>query len=268
MADTAINPLPTQPRPLQQTTAAILAGGLGTRLRPVVGQQPKVLATVNERPFLPYLLDQLAPVGIQRVVLMTGYQADTVRRVLGDSHAGMSLLYSPEPTPLGTGGALRLALPRFSSSSILVLNGDSYCQVDLEKFQAFSSSQQAGIGMVLAHVDDTARFGRVDLSSRGLVRAFHEKAAVAGPGWINAGIYLCRRELIEEIPPDRPVSLESEMMPIWIRQQLVHGFCTEGAFLDIGTPASYACAGAFFDELRRQEWASAPSSARRIPTPV
>ena len=108
-------------------TAAILAGGLGTRLRSVVKDRPKVLAEIRGVPFLTYLLDQLAAAGVRDVVLCTGYMGEQVRSAFGDSYGGMCLSYSQESSPLGTAGALRLALPLFKSSSVLVMNGDSFC---------------------------------------------------------------------------------------------------------------------------------------------
>src|SRR5437667_6347363 len=115
-------------------TAAILAGGLGTRLRHTVADRPKVLAPVGGRHYLAYLLDQLAGAGISEVVLLTGHRAEQVQSTFGESYAGMGLRYSAEPAPLGTGGAVRRALPLFSAPTILLLNGDSYCDVDLDAF--------------------------------------------------------------------------------------------------------------------------------------
>ena len=113
-------------------TAAVLAGGLGTRLRPTVADRPKVLAPVGGRPDLAYLLDQLDAVGIGEVVLLTGYRAEQVRAAFGESYSGIRLRDSAEPVPLGTGGAARRALPLLSAPTILLLNGDSYCAVDLD----------------------------------------------------------------------------------------------------------------------------------------
>src|SRR5438105_3788922 len=115
-------------------SAAILAGGLGTRLRPAVADRPKVLAPIHGRPYLTFLLDQLADAFIEEVVLLTGFQAGQVRRTLGETYAGMRLLYSEEPAPLGTAGAVRWALDKLSLPTILLLNGDSYCDVHLSAF--------------------------------------------------------------------------------------------------------------------------------------
>jgi NDP-sugar pyrophosphorylase family protein len=231
---------------LADVTAAVLAGGLGTRLRAAVADRPKVLAPVHGRPYLAYLLDQLAAAGVRAAVLLTGYQAGRVRSAFGDAHAGMRLAYSPEPVPLGTAGALRHALPLLSSPTVLVMNGDSYCDVALPDFADFHRRQAAEVSLVLARVEDGARFGSVRLTPEGRVLRFEEKQAGAGASWINAGVYLLDRALVDEIPAGRPVSLEREMFPAWAGRGRCHGYRSAGRFLDIGTPASYAEAEAFF----------------------
>jgi D-glycero-alpha-D-manno-heptose 1-phosphate guanylyltransferase len=233
-----------------EVTGAVLAGGLGTRLRSAVADFPKVLAPVRGRPYISYLLDQLASAGVRETVLMTGYKADQVQSALGDSYASMSLIYSTEPTPLGTAGALRLALPKLSQSTVLVLNGDSYCDVSLRDFLDFHRRQAADLSLVLSQVADTGRFGRVQVSAGVRVLRFEEKQASGDAGWINSGIYLVNRPLIEEIAPDRPASLEREMFPLWAAEKRCCGFRCTGRFLDIGTPESYALADTFFAARR------------------
>ncbi len=110
---------------------AILAGGLGTRLRPAIGEHPKVLAEIDGRPFIAYLLDQVAAAGFRDVVLCVGWRAEEVERALGSAHGPLRLRYSREPEPLGTAGALRLALPALTGETVVVMNGDSYCDTDL-----------------------------------------------------------------------------------------------------------------------------------------
>src|SRR3954463_14123588 len=116
---------------LADTDAVILAGGLGARLRSVVADRPKVLAPVLGRPFVTYLLDQLAAAGLRRAVLLTGFRAEQVRQTLAEQHAGLDLAYSTEPTPLGTAGAVRDALDQVDTADVLLLNGDSFCPLDL-----------------------------------------------------------------------------------------------------------------------------------------
>src|SRR5947209_15798882 len=148
-------------------TAAILAGGLGTRLRSAVGDRPKVLAPVHNRPYLTYLLDRLAEADLQNVVLLTGHGAEQVQRAVGRSYRGLHLIHSPEPSPLGTGGAVRWALPKLGSSAVLLLHGDSWCDVDLVAFATFHERKHADLSLVLAEVPEVARFGRVQVMRAG-----------------------------------------------------------------------------------------------------
>ena len=236
------------PHNLAEITAAILVGGLGTRLRPVVADRPKVLAEVNGRPVLSYLLDQVARAGVRRVVLCTGYLGEQVLAAFGPRYGPLQLGYSPEPAPLGTAGALRRALPMLQSDPVLVLNGDSMCKADLNAFYAWHCGQGASASLLLTVAPDAARYGQVQTDAEGRVLRFEEKGAVAGgPGWINAGIYLLSQACLEAIPADRPVSIEREMFPAWIGQNL-YGYQSQGRFLDIGTPDAYAEAARFFGE--------------------
>jgi D-glycero-alpha-D-manno-heptose 1-phosphate guanylyltransferase len=227
--------------------AAILAGGLGTRLRPAVNDRQKVMASVEGRPFLAFLLDRLAAFGVRRTVLCTGYRADEVRVELGDSFGTMELAYSVEPAPLGTGGALRLAAPLLTGESFLVLNGDSFCQCDLADFHQCWRASGAEAGMALAHVDDISRFGAVETDPESRVTTFAEKGNRAGSGWINAGIYLFRKNIFDDIPADRPTSLEYGLFPRLISRG-IHGYRCRGPFIDIGIPEEYQRAQTYFSQ--------------------
>jgi NDP-sugar pyrophosphorylase family protein len=232
--------------------AAILAGGLGTRLRSVIADRPKVLAPVGGHPFLTRLLDRLAAASFRQVVLLTGYRAGQVRDALGETFAGMRLIYADEPFPLGTAGALCRALPLLTQQHVLLLNGDSYCDVDLRDFCRWHSGQSGGASLVLARVPDVSRFGQVRRDKAGRIVRFEEKGQAAGPGWINAGIYLLERDLIAELPAKYPLALERDVLPGWVARRLVFGMKCSRRFLDIGTPESYAQAESFFQAgLRR-----------------
>lgn len=230
---------------LTAVTAAILAGGLGSRLRPVVSDRPKALANIGERPFLTYLFDQLVVAGAKDVVVCTGYLGDQIRMIFGESYGPLRLNYSRESTPLGTAGALRLALPLFNFDSVLVMNGDSYCDANLGEFWLWHGARHARVSLLLSRVLDTERFGQVQVDRDGKVTDFREKGTGQGLGWINAGIYLLSRDLLAEIPANRTVSLEREVFPNWIGRGL-YGFQSEARFMDIGTPEAYASAQSFF----------------------
>jgi D-glycero-alpha-D-manno-heptose 1-phosphate guanylyltransferase len=225
------------------TTAAILAGGLGTRLRPAVGDRPKPLARVADRPFIAFLLDQLEAAGVRDAILLTGHRAEQMRDELGERHGSMRLRYSREGEPRGTGGAVRLALPMIDAETLLLLNGDSFCDADLDAFARFHVSGQCSL--VLARVEDGERFGQVHADEEGTIHGFAEKGTSRGPAWVNAGVYLLPRSLVKMIPPDRSVSLEREVFPRLAREGELRGFRQGAAFIDIGTPESYARAEAF-----------------------
>lgn len=231
---------------LENVTAVILAGGRGTRLRPVITDRPKVLAEVGGRPFLAYLLDQLAGTRVRDVVLCTGYLGDQIRATFGESYnKKLRLVYSQELSPLGTGGALRFALAYFNSRCVLVMNGDSFCKADLGAFWSWHCAKNANATLLLAKMADAKRFGLVEVSPEGVVVRFDEKVALQSSGWINAGIYLIHDSLIAEISTDHVVSLEHDVFPFWINRGFF-GYRSDGEFLDIGTPESYARAERFF----------------------
>lgn len=234
---------------LSNITAAILAGGFGTRLRCVVSDKPKVLAEVKGRPFISYILDDLALAGMRRVILCTGYRGEQVEAQLGTAYRGMKLSYSLETSPLGTAGALRNALPLIQDDRLIVMNGDSYFESNLPLFADLHRGKGATCSMALVHVPDTTRYGRVELDENQSVQYFIEKGAGQGPGMINAGIYLFERHVIERIPPHKEVSLERDVLPALIGNKFF-GFPSSGRFIDIGTPNSYGEAEKFFTDLR------------------
>ena len=238
--------------PWQNTSVAILAGGLGTRLRSIVADRPKVMAEVNGRPFFAFLLDHLLRHGLRQVVLCVGYQAHLVSDHFACSYNDLRLTYSVESQPLGTGGALRHALPYLSGAQVLVMNGDSYLDADLRIFLRCHEEKKADLSLLLAHVPDVQRYGSVQTDAAGLVTAFVEKGISTGPGMINGGIYLFSRELIAAIPTGRAVSLENEVFPDSLERKF-YGFQLGGRFIDIGTPESFLEASRFFQKWRRYD---------------
>jgi NDP-sugar pyrophosphorylase family protein len=207
-----------------------------------VGDRAKVLADVGGRPFLAHLLDRLGAAGCRRVVLCTGHRGDEVRAAVGERYGEVAIAYSHETVVAGTGGALRLAASRVDDDAVLVLNGDSWCDVDLAAVWARQHAGDAVATMVVTEVADARRFGRVEFDAAGRVTAFREKDGDPRPGWVNAGIYVARRELLLAIDACRPVSLEAEVLPAWIPRGL-QAFAARGTFFDIGTPRAYAAAG-------------------------
>ncbi|MEM8639614.1 MAG: nucleotidyltransferase family protein [Cyanobacteria bacterium P01_G01_bin.54] len=232
---------------LQDCTVVILAGGLGTRLRSVVSDRPKPLAEVNGRPFMTYLLDQLADTGLKRVVLCTGYRGEMVEAVLGHRWRSLELIYSQELVPLGTGGALRLAIPQIHSEIALVMNGDSYCEIDLQAFWQYHQLHPQDCTIALTQMQDVQRFGQVKLNSRNQIIQFGEKDKVSEPGWINAGIYLLNISELQAMPEQQYFSLEMGLFVNWVTRGQLWGFVTPGLFIDIGLSQSYERAQSLFN---------------------
>jgi len=235
---------------LENCTAVILAGGFGTRLQPIVSDRPKVLAEINQRPFLSYLLDQLADAGIRRAILCTGYKGEMVKACFGHTYRSIQLVYSQESSPLGTAGALKLAEPLFETDPVLVMNGDSYCQIDFHTAFRFHNDQSPSVTMALAKVADVNRFGQVVLNHDDRVTRFEEKGTRNGEGWINAGIYILSCAIFQYLPANQALSIERDVFPFLANGSILAYRCN-GKFLDIGTPASFESASQFLLSIRQ-----------------
>lgn len=233
-----------------ELAAVVLAGGLGTRLQSVVADRPKVLAPVGGRPFLTYLLDQIADAAIQRVVLSTGHLAEQFAMVIGDRYRDIQLTYAHEEQPLGTGGAIRFACGFADANQLLVMNGDSYCDVDLSEYVAWHLDGHHDVSLMLAKVNDTSRYGTVEIEADRRITAFIEKRPEPTAGYINAGIYLLRRPMLERIPEGRS-SIERDVFPVWLRERPIMGWVSDGGFIDIGIPSDYERSHEFMAQVKR-----------------
>ena len=226
-------------------TAAVLAGGAGTRLKTALSDRPKALAPIHGTPFLFILLDQLLDAGAERIVICTGHLGSHIQQAVGSRHRNCPVLYSHEDTPLGTGGALRKALDCCDANLWLVTNGDSYIDTPLAGYVSWHQQAERNGSILLAWVEDASRFGTVELSADGRVAAFQEKRGLAVPGWINGGIYLLPRRRIEQLPAGCSLSLEYSVLPRWANEGLP-AYCVRAPFIDIGTPESLMEAAQFF----------------------
>lgn len=218
--------------------AVLLVGGLGTRLRGVIGDLPKPLAPVGGRPFLAWMLDVLSEQGFGRVILATGYRGDQVEAMLGTDWHGMTLEYSREPQPLGTGGAIVLAARRISADVFFVMNGDTWLRIDYAAFDERARESDARLGVALTRVDDVGRYGAIRMQD-GRVAGFVEKGST-GPGYINAGVYRVRRDLLPEFPPDEEFSFETKVLVPMVAREPVFAYTETSDFIDIGVPGDYA----------------------------
>jgi NDP-sugar pyrophosphorylase family protein len=226
--------------------AMILVGGKGTRLRSVVNDRPKPMADVAGRPFVEWVLLHLRSQNIQHVIFCTGYMGNVIEAYFGDGRKwGIDIAYSREETLLGTAGAVRVALPLIKSERFLILNGDSYCNWDIHRLETAHIALGAQATLWLVHVENSNRFGSVELDETSSIRSFKEKSPDQQSGLINAGIYLVERRMVEAIPPGQHVSMETEVFPIMIDDGLC-GVVGMGQFIDIGLPSSLSMAGRLF----------------------
>ena len=216
--------------------AIILAGGFGTRLRSVVSDLPKPMAPVAGRPFLSYLLDDLARQGYRHVVLATGYMHERVEEHYGHEYRGIALDYARELTPLGTGGAIVNGMQHCTEKHVTVLNGDTLFRVDHTPLLD-TDSGSGRLALLLRHVPDAGRYGAVEVNNEGLVTRFREKDPLAGAGLINAGIYRMQHSLLDNHPAGEQFSFEKEVLqPL---HEPVRAFAVDGYFIDIGIPDDY-----------------------------
>jgi NDP-sugar pyrophosphorylase family protein len=220
--------------------AILLCGGAGLRLRTVIGNAPKGMAEVAGRPFLELLLRQLRRGGFQRAILAVGYRKDAIHSHFGERAFGLRLAYSAESSPLGTGGALRNAADLVRSERVLIMNGDSYTEVDIGAFMANHAEARADASIVVAPADGRRDCGFVLVDESGKLVTFEEKQGPFHTPFVNAGIYILPRQTLYEIPAGLEVSLEQELLPRWLRQgKHIQGFVCLSGCIDIGTPERY-----------------------------
>lgn len=221
--------------------AIILAGGKGTRLRPLTLARPKPVVPLGNRPFLAYQLEALREAGVRRVVLSLSYRPDDVQSAMqGSCPRGVSLAYTVEEEPLGTGGAVRFAAAG-REGTLVVLNGDVFSTIDLRAVLAWHRAKRARATIVLTPVEDPTAYGLVELGRDGRVQGFLEK-----PSWeevstntINAGVYVIEPELLRFFPPGH-CSIERDFFPRLVQEKVpFYGYVHPGYWLDFGTSERY-----------------------------
>ncbi len=221
--------------------AIILAGGLGTRLASVVPTLPKALAPIRGKPFLDTMLERLAQSKmIAKAVLAIGYRSDAILRHYEERSAPLPLAYSIEIEPLGTGGALLHALSQTEGKTLLVLNGDCFCNLFYSDFISYHSSKNADLTLAVLHSNDLRRFGSVEFTDEGRITRFQEKSQEKTAGYLSAGIYLIEREVLSSFA-NGPCSIETDFFPKLLAKNM-YAYIHKGSFLDIGTPQSYQLA--------------------------
>jgi mannose-1-phosphate guanylyltransferase len=220
--------------------ALILAGGEGTRLRPLTTTVPKPVVPLVDRPFIAFMLDWLRSHGVDDVVMSCGHLASGVRNVLGDGSAyGIALRYVEEPRPLGTGGALKYAGPLLGER-FLMLNGDVLTDIDLTAQIELHERTGARATLALTPVEDPTNYGLVRTRDGGEVTEFVEKPAPdqIDTRNISAGAYVLDRSVLDLLVEDQPASIERDVFPRLVGNGLF-GYVSDGYWLDIGTPERY-----------------------------
>ncbi|MGA2916345.1 MAG: nucleotidyltransferase family protein [Sedimentisphaerales bacterium] len=216
----------------------ILCGGMGTRLRTVVDDKPKPMAEIDKRPFIDILIGYVSAFGFQRFILCAGYKAESIQEYYKSKKYGVEILISKEQELLGTGGAVKNARFLIGSNPFLVLNGDSFLDVDLCEFVEFHLGKKALLSIALINTRDAKSYGSIEIDSSGRIVEFCEKKEESRESLINAGIYLFNREVLSLMPGGRKFSLEYDFFPKIVNKE-IYGYLTDGIFIDIGTPERY-----------------------------
>jgi mannose-1-phosphate guanylyltransferase len=217
-------------------------GGEGTRLRPITSRLPKPVAPLVTRPFIGFILEDLAHHGVGSVVFSAGFLSGAVREAVGDGSAyGLRASYVVEDAPLGTAGAIKNAEAELGDGRLLAFNGDVLTDVDLTALVDFHVAKGGAATILLHRVDDARRYGLVRLGDDEHVREFLEKpgAEHEGPGLINAGVYVLEREVLDMIPAGQNFSIERGVFPKLAAAGRLFGYESDAYWRDIGTPESY-----------------------------
>ena len=227
--------------------AIILAGGKGTRLRSVVFDMPKPLAPINNIPFLSYLIQFLKKQGVKHIILSVGYKWEMIKEIYGNSFEGININYAVEETPLGTGGGIALALRETKQDDILILNGDSFIDFDLNDFYLFHKKENSMLSFVLKEMKDFERYGSVELNGSKII-GFKEKGFI-NQGFINAGAYIAKRNIFKYLNIPKKFSFEQDYLEKRVKEGYFYGYKTKGYFIDIGIPEDYNKAQIDFKEI-------------------
>ena len=218
----------------------ILCGGLGTRLRAVTGDAPKVMAQVQGEPFLDFLLRYLIKQGVQRVILCAGYKAEEIAAYYKAKFSQIEIHFAVEKEPLGTGGALKNGLPWVKSEHVFGLNGDCFTPVDYAKLLAFHQQKNAEATLVGVRIEGNKDFGTLVMNDKDEITAFKEKFETKDVQYISAGIYCFNKRVFDLMPPGK-FSIEYDFFPKMIGKGFF-GCKINAPFIDIGTPERFAWA--------------------------
>lgn len=220
----------------------ILAGGLGTRIRSTFPNVPKPMIPLNGTPFLQIQIDKLIGYGFSRFTLCVGFKAEQIVAHFGKKWKGCEVSYSIEQNLRGTAGALKYAQARIESST-LVVNGDTYLDIDYRAFASFHDPSLAVASIALAKVEDISNYGEVVCNGQDRIVSFNEKSLDRRSGWVNGGAYIVEPRMLNDIDNDVPVSIEKELFPNLISTgKALFGYKSDARFIDLGTTEGYSIA--------------------------
>jgi len=223
----------------------ILAGGLGTRLQSVVADVPKPMAPVANQPFLNHILKLLPLANINKIILSVGYKYQKIEAYYGKSFENIPIVYSIEDEPLGTGGGIKLALAEVQTEHCLIMNGDTYFDIDLEQFWQVHLLCKHNITLALKQVENPDRYGTVLLQKNQIIK-FSEKEVGLKLGLINGGVYWFNMKTFNDLPSVDKFSFESDFLEKKVNQLKMGGYIDGGLFIDIGIPTDYERAQSIF----------------------
>ena len=219
--------------------AIVLAGGFGTRLKHVVPDVPKPMAPVAGRPFLEYVLCDLAEKDVTRAVLAVGHKREIIMDHFGDTFHGMEIAYSQEDSPLFTGGAIKRALGHCRRENVFVLNGDTFFDVPLKEMAGDHARSGARLSLAVKEMRDFDRYGTVHFTPEGWIDGFEEKKPQRH-GYISGGVYLMDARLLDGFP--EAFSFEKQVLEACFELVRMRAFVSGGYFIDIGVPEDYYAA--------------------------
>ena len=215
----------------------LLCGGLGKRIQSVVNDRPKPMAEIKGRPFLDILIDYAATFGFRRFILCIGYMGNFIKRHYQGKRGSLEIIFSEEKELLGTAGAIKNAESLIGSSPFLVMNGDSFCPVDLHEFINFHITKQSELSLTLATIEGVSNYGMAELDESNRIVTFVEKGKEKN-GFISGGVYLFNHSILSLIPSAAVYSLEYNLFPA-LTNRRCYGYVTKKGFIDIGTPEGY-----------------------------
>ena len=216
----------------------VLAGGLGTRLRSELPDTPKVMAPVAGRPFLSYVLEWLQKNGVVRAILSLGYRSDEVKKYCRSYEGEIELVYSEESEPLGTGGAIALAVQKSKNKEIFIANGDTLFKTDLDLMEKRHRQKQADLTIALKPMEHFNRYGVVITDDDMRITGFEEKG-YHDKGLINGGVYLLHKDCLNDLQMPDKFSFETDFLEVYYRKLGMYGFVKNAYFIDIGIPEDY-----------------------------